>query len=338
MGCLKRLSSKAAASEEARRTLRYVEPLHDARTPLAAFFSILLAGITLALSACASGPDLDLTIHESERGAVYVKRFPDLSFQAAHPITLSADTMARVLRGVVVKDSRGFLGNRVAGKPEAVRAFRDEDVEYLAPLLVEGLTRAASDQQVGFRVVQIGAPISPQSVGAVFCWSSVRFPGVCSSEQPPGPASEESTKGSLYAYGRSLYLTLTEYRHLTERTDTIHNAHQRISNSAGLANRTVHFVPESAKRPDSYRNARSTDATLVIDYDLLAAMPAAPDMRSTTAQPPTPAKGEPTQRDTDLDALRKELQDIKKKLAEQEAERTRSTPSFSPKSTPRSIP
>ena len=35
------LSRKAAASEEARRTLRYVEPLSDARTPLAAFFSIL---------------------------------------------------------------------------------------------------------------------------------------------------------------------------------------------------------------------------------------------------------------------------------------------------------
>ena len=31
-GCSKSLSSKAAASEEARRTLRYVEPLSDART------------------------------------------------------------------------------------------------------------------------------------------------------------------------------------------------------------------------------------------------------------------------------------------------------------------
>ena len=41
-GCSKRLSSKAAASEEARRTLRYVEPLSDARTPLAGFLSILL--------------------------------------------------------------------------------------------------------------------------------------------------------------------------------------------------------------------------------------------------------------------------------------------------------
>jgi hypothetical protein len=41
-GCSKRPLSKAAASEEARRTLRYVEPLSDARTPLAGFFSILL--------------------------------------------------------------------------------------------------------------------------------------------------------------------------------------------------------------------------------------------------------------------------------------------------------
>jgi hypothetical protein len=41
-GCSKRPFSKAAVSEEARRTLRYVEPLSDARTKLADFFSILL--------------------------------------------------------------------------------------------------------------------------------------------------------------------------------------------------------------------------------------------------------------------------------------------------------
>jgi hypothetical protein len=41
-GCSKRPSSKAAASEEARRTLRYVELLSDVRTPLADFFSILI--------------------------------------------------------------------------------------------------------------------------------------------------------------------------------------------------------------------------------------------------------------------------------------------------------
>ena len=41
--------SKAAASEEARRTLRYVEPLSEARTKLADFFSILLAPLHRAV-------------------------------------------------------------------------------------------------------------------------------------------------------------------------------------------------------------------------------------------------------------------------------------------------
>jgi hypothetical protein len=301
---------------------------------------LLLTGITLALSACATGPDLDVTIHESERGAVYVERIPDRSFQAAHPVTLSVDIMARILRGVVVQDSRGVLGKLAASasKPEAIRAFGDEDVAYLAPLLIEGLTRAASDQQIGFRVVKIGAPIQSQSGGLVFCLSDVRSPGVCESEQPQGGVSEESTAGSLYAYGRSLYLTLTEYRHRTERTESNTTVNRRMFNPAGLANRTVHFVPESAKRPDSYRTARSTDATLVIDYGLLATMPVASDMRSTPTQPATPVKGEPAQRDTDMDEVRKELREIKKKLAEQEEERTRSAPPSFKNPAPRSTP
>jgi len=44
-GCSNRRSSKAAASEEARRTLQYVESLSAARTPLDACFSILLEGV-----------------------------------------------------------------------------------------------------------------------------------------------------------------------------------------------------------------------------------------------------------------------------------------------------
>ena len=298
----------------------------------------LPTGAILALSACASAPDLDVTIHESTRGAVYMERIPDRSFHASHPITLSADTMARVLRGVVVKDGRGVLGNLATSKIEAVRAFRDEDVEYLTPLLVEGLTRAASDQQIGFRVVKIVEPVQSQSGGTIICLSDVRFPSVCESEKSQGATSEESTEGSLYAYGRSLYLTLTAYRHRTEQAGTSTAANRRLFNSGGLENRTVHFVPESAKRPESYRTTRSTDTTLVIDYGLLATMPVVSDVRSTPGQSPTTVKGEPTQRDADMDELRKELQEIKKKLVEQEEERIRSTPSSSKKPLPRLVP
>jgi len=281
---------------------------------------VLLSGITLALSACAAGPELDVTIHESERGSVYVERFPDRSFHAAHPMRVSTEMMARVLRGVIVENNSGALRKLTAGKSETVRAFKDEEVQYLAPLMAEGLAKAASDQQVGFRVVQFDAPVSLQPGGLAFCASSVRFPGACTSERPL------ITEGSLYIYGKSLYLTLTDYRHRLEEGETIDKAGRRTSNPAGLASHTVHFIPESAKRPDSYRTARSTDATVVIDYDLLATIPAAADIQPAAAQTLMPVKEEPAQRNTDVDELRKELQDIKKRLAEQEAERTRSIP------------
>jgi hypothetical protein len=271
---------------------------------------VLLTGITLALSACATGPELDLTIHESERGAVYLERISDRSFQAAHPITLSADTMAQILRGVVVKENRGLLGILVAGKPEAVRAFGNEDVEYLAPLLVEGLTKAAPDQQVGFRVVRTGAPT-------------------------------ESTKGSLYAYGRSLYLTLPWLSSMSR-----HGAGGPIQPP------TILFIPESAKRPDSYRDARSTDATLVIDYQLLASLPATQDTAVRPVPQPasvptpgipaeplkesSPAFEQKTQRDVELESLRKEVQDIKRQLAEQNADRSPSKKKLLPKPKPES--
>lgn len=273
---------------------------------------VLLSGIALTLSACATGPELDVTIHESERGAVYVERFADRSFHASHPMRVSADMMTRILRGVVVKDTRGVLGSLVGSKPQTMQVFGSEDVEYLAPLLADGLARAASDQQVGFRIVQPSEPVTPQAGGLTFCASSVRFPGACSSEQPL------LTEGSLYVSGRSLYLTLTEFRHRLEPGESHSKTAPRMSNPTGLTNRTVLFVPESA--------ARSTDATLVINYDLLATLPVTSDVQPTAAQVPTPAKGEPTQRTADMDELRKELQDIKKKLAEQETERSRSKP------------
>ena len=256
---------------------------------------VLLIGITLTLSACATGSDLDLTIHESDRGAVYVERIHDRSFRAAHPITLSVNTMARVLRGVAVKEDRGPFGNIIIGRPRAVRAFRDEDIQFLAPLLAEGLTRAASDQQVGFRVAQ--------------------------------PGMVELTRGSIYAYGQSLYLTVPWLTTLS-------------STGAGppALPPTIFFTPESAKRPDTYRDARSTEMTLVIDYGLLASLPtgsgAPPPSQTPTGTPPiatgqttvpVPATqtiqspAQPSERE--WDDMRKELQDLKRKFEEQDAER-----------------
>jgi hypothetical protein len=288
------------------------------------FVICLLIGSVVASSACSTGPEVDVTLHESPQGAVYLERISDRSFQAAHPIRIDSNTIVLVLRGVLVRSDQGVLQNLLAGKPDALRAFSDDDVAYLAPLISDGLMRAAADQQVGFRIEQIGLPGYSERVGA----------GVGSSEPPLTLRPRETTTGVIYAYGRSLYLTLTQYRYRQEPATTISMANRRIPDASGLVNHTVSFVPEAAKRPDSYHDARSTDKTLVIDYELLAKLrpassgSASAQSSTTPAPPPASTSGnqEPAKKDSDIEALRKELQEIKRQLAEQEAERARSQP------------
>jgi hypothetical protein len=290
--------------------------------------TVTFMAFALLLLGCSTGPELDLTLHDSDRGTITLERFADRSFQAAHPITLAPETVARVLRGILVRNEHGLVQNLMAGKSETRRAFSDDEVAYLAPLLVDGLSRAAADQQVGFTIPQTGGPTYSGRAGA----------GLGSSEPPLRLAPKEMTSGSLYAYGQSLYVTFAQYRYRPERADTINMANRRLPEETGLANWKILFTPETAKRPASYNDPRSAESTLIIDYALLAALPAAPGSPpppvtptgrpalapGETTPPPVvpPVVQEPGQtRDRELGELRKELEDIKRQLAEQEAER-----------------
>jgi len=273
----------------------------------------------LLFPACSTGPELVIKIDESPQGAVYLKRISDRSFQAAHPITIDPSTIALALSGIVIRDNQEALQNRV-GTADARRAFSGSEVGYLAPLITEGLRRAASDQQVEFTVRQGGSGLSERAGAGV------------GSEPPMSVQPRESTNGVLNAYGRSLYVTLTRYRSREEPTTIINMANRKVSDATGLANRTVSFVPEAAKRPESYLDARSTGHTLVIDWELLAMLPEAssiPASAQSTPVPPQATNGvnaEPVRKDAEIEALRKELQEIKKQLAEQQAERARTQP------------
>jgi hypothetical protein len=305
--------------------------------------TITLVGIGLLASGCSTGPELDLILHNSDRGTITLERMPDRSFQAAHPITLPPETVARVLRGILVREEHTFVQNLTNPNLDTLRAFSDDEVAYLAPLLVDGLKRAAPDQQVGFTIPQTGGPTYAERTGA----------GIGSSEPPLHLAPKERTSGSLYAYGQSLYLTITQYRYRPERVDTINMANRHLPDQSGMSHRTILFTPKTAMRPPNYKDARSTDFTLVIDYALLAALPAETGpppppvvpVPSRASKEPTPAPlvppvvQEPAQtRDRELGELRKELEDIKRQLAEQEAERNAQKQKGSSKQKPPSTP
>lgn len=278
----------------------------DSRNPERQYsmrYPILLFGMSglLFIGACASTTLLDVTIKETDLGAVYLERSTDRTILAAHPISIQPGMLAEILRGITVQEESGLLGRLVGGKSESVRVFNEDEVEYFAPLLTEGLTKAASDQRIGFRL---------------------------------GPRTSAAThRGTVYAYGRSLYVTLP-WLSLASR----HGAGGRA------LSKTILFSPESARRPDSYRRGADSEYMVIIDYEALAVQPRSPSPvpaapAALSAAPVQPDQGGPAtdtqlrtlqeqmqQKNAEVEGLKKELQDIRRQLLDPSIGAKRSRP------------
>jgi len=287
---------------------------------------LAVTAVSLLLTGCVSSSKSEMTTLENPRRAVYLEQIPDQGLPAAHPISIDPALLARVLRGVQVRSEQTSAQTLVSQKPAPVQVFTEEDVQFLAPAIAKALDRATSDQRVAFRLVH-PVPTMPHPEG--------RGAG----------AGSETTSGMLYAYGLSLYLTLTEYRHTPERPDP--------------STLTVTFVPEAAGRSDREQPgnvpADPLPATLVIDYQLLARIPFRPSqpvqaspegaLASTMGAPTSPVAAAtataPTgqfveaqvpgedvralkdlviKKDMELEALKKELKSVRRQLAERDAQ------------------
>jgi hypothetical protein len=310
---------------------------------------ILLAGF-ICIGGCATRPQIDENIAtDAAHGSVYLERIPDPRFQAAHPIKLDRNLLARSLRGVLIREQQDVLHTLVAGRSTISSAFSEEDIAFLSPLIEQALTRAAPDQQVGFRIIQSGTPGYSERNGAA----------VGSSEPPLSLSPREFTSGAVYAYGRSLYLTLSEYRHRPEQPDTVSMPNRHLADQTGLIRRDILFTPDVALRSDLSPPKFSSDGfakTLVIDLQRLAQAPASTSPGPvdaaipTTApskEPPAPGsaetgsagevpasqtndleriKADMKKKDSELEELRRELGAIKRQLDQQAEQAEKSAP------------
>lgn len=271
-------------------------------------FSLLAC---LTASGCAASPRQTVTIHDSPRGTVYLERIPNDSFQATHPITLSGDTIARALRGIHVRDTRSTLQALMssAWSPSTpVRAFSDDEADFLAPFIATAFTRATPDQRIGFRIIQTNT----------------------SSDSP-----KDTTSAILFVYGRSLQISLTQLPPLRKQSMSDGPNRHYASDATGLAGRELAFLPKEAQRPDTFRVGETDAPTLVIDYNLLATTPeqpaVVPGVTPAAAPPAAPAVVAPrtsseleaikeslAKKDAEVEALKKEMETIKKQINEQQ--------------------
>jgi hypothetical protein len=316
----------------------------------------LLYVLCILTAGCASSPKPEAVIHESQKGAVYLEPMDNRYLQAAHPISLPADTISRILRGVLVQSQQSAVESLFETEEKARRAFSTDEVAFLTPLLVTALSQAAPSQQIRFRLIH-----QPRDQNKLFSMSESGGAAVGSSNPPSyGPQFETST-GTLYVYGLSLYLTLTEYRQKPSRPDSINMPNRRLPASSELDHVEILFTPKDALRPESYQKpglfGTPRLTPIIVDYELLAKLPApkAPTSRPVQSgggdgakdKAPAPAvsnqpfgqppaaketgtladqelqsvKEQMLKKDAELETVKEELRAIKKQLAEQEAER-----------------
>jgi len=223
-------------------------------------YSILLALVCLAGTACSTTAPTGKILFDDARGTVSLQTISDQSIKANHPINLEPALLSQLLTGMELQD-RGGGEHNVRGLQTLIEGnaalifpvFSDDQVQFLAPLIAEGLRTANANQSVEFRVV-------------------TTIPGSNRFES----STTETTLGSLYAYGRQLYVILTQYNYNPMQTnlnfaEQTHRSQDPLDYS-GLKHRTLRFTPKAALRtdsPDPPTMGKPTDRFIAVDYQLL---------------------------------------------------------------------
>ena len=113
------------------------------------------AGAFLAINLIVTGCSTlsgESKILKTAKGSVHLKEVADWSFEASHPATIDQGTLLSIVKGVMIEDAQKPSPNMPASGSKPMRVFSDEDAEFLAPLLAQGLSEAKPEQIVGFKV------------------------------------------------------------------------------------------------------------------------------------------------------------------------------------------
>ena len=212
--------------------------------------------------------------------------------------SLKSETIACMLRGLHVRDDRNtmqsFLSSLMSSSVP-VRVLPDDETDFLAPLIATALAKATPEQRIGFRVVHASGSSS---------------------------GNADATSGTLFAYGRSVQITLTQLGSRLQKPSTNDGPNRHYASDAtGLSGRELVFLPKEAQRANTFQVGTVNPATVVVDYELLATLPdqpVAPAPAQATENPVKPA-GQPAAASAEeVEALKKELQEIKQQLKEQQ--------------------
>ena len=139
---------------------------------------------TVLFSACSmvSGSQ---PVHQSAKGDVYLEEVSEWSFEADHPTMIDQNTMLKIVKGVMAEETVSASNRLPASGSKPMRVFSDEDAEFLAPLLAQGLSRAKPEEIVGFRVSSSAGSGTTPTAGTLYVQHGAVYFTISSSPASP---------------------------------------------------------------------------------------------------------------------------------------------------------
>jgi hypothetical protein len=260
-------------------------------------------GLALIVTGCSTSSK----IAHNAKGSVYLEEVTDWSFEANHPAVIDQMTILKIVKGVYSEDSQNGLSRMSAGGGKSMRVFSDEDAEFLAPLLVQGLAKAKPEQLVGFRV--------SSSAGS----------------------GSEPTAGSIYVQQGSIYFTIAKGARLTTfMPESVARTQNAPSYAAGgMAGGTAYVIdyhalakipmPVTAPMAKSAVMPQASPAVAPLSRGTVVSAPLTVAGSQSEVQPETQvqltrAKDTIVKKDTEINMLRKESDWMKRELRERDEE------------------
>ena len=120
--------------------------------------------VLMLVSGCSSTSKLA----QSGKGSVYLEEIMDWSFEASHPAVIDQVTIMKIIKGVYTAEDQNGSSRMSAAGSKPMRVFSDEDAEFLAPLLAQGLMKAKPEQLVGFRGSSSAGSGSEPTAGSMY--------------------------------------------------------------------------------------------------------------------------------------------------------------------------
>ena len=120
------------------------------------------------LALIAAGCSSTSNVAQGGKGSVFLEEIMDWSFEASHPAVIDQTTLLKIVKGVYTAEDQSGSPRMSAAGSKPMRVFSDEDAEFLAPLLAQGLSKAKPEQIVGFRVSSSAGSGSEPTAGSIY--------------------------------------------------------------------------------------------------------------------------------------------------------------------------